>query len=384
MGIGSKENIIKILNNKSPSRFVYAPNYWQWFSHNKNHGLLPDEIKHCETQLDLLNFLGVDVFSRNIYSRQEEYWFGGLCEEYFEDGRKTISQEVNGRNKITKLEYHLKNGVLSEKLEYLFDESTIVQKEFLITDYMSQAGLLEQFVSSRKWSFNKSKYEQICTEAGESGIVIAGEFYSPLKMLHMAMGQVNSVYFLMEQPEFSKRLLAIHESAQLDLVRDCVSNGVGVIMSMDNLDTMFHPPDYVEAYSASFYEKASSICHDYGSKFFIHACGNQKDNLKLINSLGVDGLEGFAFPPLGDMELEDAMKITSDNFIITGGISAMETRNLKTRKEVFSYVENLFKRMNPYKNRFVFSSSCNTSIDAGWETIKYFRDAWLEYKHDKR
>ena len=379
MRISSKENIVKILNNQIPSGFVYAPNYWQWFSHHKNHGILPDEIKHCKTQLDLLNYLGVNVFSRNIYCRQEEYWFGGICEEYFEDGTMITNTETYGHNKITKRDYHLNKGILSEKLEYLFDESTIVQKEFLITDYLSQADLLEQFVSSRKWRFNKIRYDQICRTVGDSGIVIVGEFFSPLKMLHIAMGPVNSVYFLMEQPEFSSRILALHEAAQLDLVRECVVNGVNVLMSMDNLDTMFHPPDYVEAYSASFYEKASAICHEHGARFFIHACGNQKDNLKLINSLGVDGLEGFAFPPLGDIELEDAMKITSDSFIITGGISAMETRNLKTKKEVFRYVEALFKRMSPYKNRFVFSSSCNTSIDTGWNTIKYFRDAWLEY-----
>ena len=45
------------------------------------------------------------------------------------------------------------------------------------------------------------------------------------------------------------------------------------------------------------------------------------DNLKLISSLGVDGLEGVAYPPLGDVELDEVMKSTTDRFIITGGIS---------------------------------------------------------------
>ncbi len=106
----------------------------------------------------------------------------------------------------------------------------------------------------------------------------------------------------------------------------------------------------------------------------------RKDNLKLIDSLNVDGLEGVAFPPLGDVELHEALQMTSDKFIITGGISAIETRDLKTRQEIFHYVEDLFSRMRPYKNRFIFSASCNTAIDAGWETIKNFRDAWLEYR----
>jgi hypothetical protein len=380
MKLSPKENIERILSNQTPSRFVFSPNCWQWFAHHKNHGILPEEIKHCETQLDMLKHLGVDVFSRNIYCKQDEVWIGGLCDEYFEGGEAVISNKFDGRNKIINKEYIFNKGKLSERLIYVFDESTIVQKDFLITDYEGQNNLFEQFVSARKWKFNKSKFEQVQKEAGENGVVIAGELFSPLKMLHFAMGAVNAVYFLLEQPEFSKKLLDLHEAAMLDLTRQCVTNGVRVIMSMDNLDTMFHPPHFVEAYSASFYEKASAICHENGARFFIHACGNQKENLRLISSLKVDGLEGFAFPPLGNCELDEGIQMTHDNFIITGGISAMETRDLKTKKEVFDYVKKLFTRMKPYKNRFIFSSSCNTAIDASWETLKHFRDAWLEYR----
>lgn len=43
------------------NRFVYTPNYWQWFAHHKNHNLLPQEIRHCETQLDLIKYLGLDI-----------------------------------------------------------------------------------------------------------------------------------------------------------------------------------------------------------------------------------------------------------------------------------------------------------------------------------
>ena len=74
------------------------------------------------------------------------------------------------------------------------------------------------------------------------------------------------------------------------------------------------------------------------------------------------------------------MKMTSDKFIITGGISAIETRELTTAKEIHAYVKKLFTDLKPYKNRFIFSASCNTSINTPWETIKYFRDAWLEYQ----
>jgi hypothetical protein len=375
-----KTEIENILAHREPSRFVYAPNYWQWFKHQKDHGALPDEIRHCETLLDLYHYLGVDVFSRNIYSDPEKYWFGGICDEMIDDFEAVEHKSLSGKDKVTEKEYRSSRGSLQENLVYSFNESTLIQHKFLVTDYVNEFEVFRHWVANRRWVFNQEKFSSICQSVGENGIVIAGEFFSPLKMLHFAMGPINSVYFLMELPDKAKSILDLHEKAQLDCMRQCAENGVRVIMSMDNLDTMFHPPDYVLEFSSSYYKKASDLCHAHGASFFVHACGQQKSNLELISSFHVDGLEGVASHPLGDITYLEAMENTPGNFIVTGGISAMETRDLKTKEEIFQYVENLFKNMLPYKNRFIFSSSCNTSIDTSWETIKNFRDAWLKYR----
>jgi hypothetical protein len=380
MNYSPRSEIKRILSHIEPSRFVYAPNYWQWFKHQKDHDLLPDEIRHCETLLELYRYLGVDVFSRNIYADPEKYWFGGLCSEISEDFEVSEKKSRAGKDLITVKEYRCSEGRLSEEMVYIFRESTLVQSKFLITDYVKEFEIFKKFIAGRRWVFEKEKFNTIKQLTGESGVVIAGEFFSPLKMLHLAMGPVNTVYFLMEYPAQAKLLLELHEKAQLDCMKQCVENGVKVVMSMDNLDTMFHTPDYVRDYSSSYYTKASGLCHEYGAVFFIHACGRQKDNLKLISSFGVDGLEGVASRPLGDITYAEAMENTRDHFTITGGISAMETRDLKTREEIFQYVKTLFENMLPCKNRFIFSSSCNTSIDTRWETIIHFRDAWVNYR----
>jgi hypothetical protein len=373
--------VSNVLNHQFTKNFVYAPNYWQWFEHHKNHDILPDEIKHCETQLDLIRYLGLDVMSRNIYCNQQDYWFGGICDEFFERGiEKTISRHSDGRDTHTHINFKLSNGDLDEKLRYVFNESTVVQKEFLIKDSIKQFDLFEEFVASRKWKFNKAEFEKQQQRVGPDGMVMVGDFYSPLKMMHINLGPINSVYFLMEHPEPAERLITLHEENQLKAIEETVAGGAKVVMSMDNLDTMFHPPQYVEQYSASFYQKASEICHTHGAKFMIHACGNQKANLKLISSLGVDGLEGVAFPPLGNVTLVEAMNMTHDKFLITGGISAAEIEKLRTKDEIFSYVKQLFEEMRPYKNRFVLSASCNTPINTPWSTILHFRDAWLTYR----
>lgn len=52
----------QVLQRRQPDRIVYAPNYWQWFAHHRNHGLLPPEIAHCRTQRDEVMRLTSDRF----------------------------------------------------------------------------------------------------------------------------------------------------------------------------------------------------------------------------------------------------------------------------------------------------------------------------------
>lgn len=368
----------RVLARQRPERIAYAPNYWQWFAHHSQHGLLPPELAACSSQLDLIRHLGLDVFSRNLYCDQQSRWFGGLAEERWdgEPAREDIRSE--GRDRVITRTYETRRGTFTERLRYLFEESTLVQETFTLDGLDDPLTALEILLQARSWRFLPEAYAREQALAGPEGVVVAGELHSPLKALHLLAGAVQATYLISDEEERVTQLLSFHEAAQLDLVRQMAAAGVPAMMAMDNLDTAFHPPAYVEKFSASFYEKASRIAHEHGSVFLIHACGRQRANLKLIDSLGVDGLEGVAFPPLGDVQLDEAMEATSDRFLITGGISAMETERFQSYDEVLRYLETLFARLRPYQHRFLLSASCNTSIRTPWQTLLWFRDAHRE------
>jgi len=367
------------LNRQRPDRVVYAPNCWQWFAHQINHGLLPPEIAHCRTQLDLIRHLGLDVFSRNLYCDQQHRWFGGLAEEVWDgvEAREEVRSE--GRDRVITRTYHTRRGTLTERQRYIFADSTLVQEVFTLDDAADPLGALEELLRARRWRFLPERYAQEQARVGDDGLVVAGELFSPLKALHFLAGAVNATYLISDDEPRVRELLALHEAAQLDLVRQIAAAGVPAMMAMDNLDAAFHTPAYLEKFSASFYEKASRIAHAHNSTFLIHACGRQRVNLRLIDSLGVDGLEGVAFPPLGDVQLDEVMRLTSDRFLITGGISAMETESFRSADEVRRYVEDLFRRLAPYRHRFMLSASCNTSICTSWKVLQWLRDAWREF-----
>ncbi|PTX97957.1 uroporphyrinogen decarboxylase family protein [Opitutus sp. ER46] len=372
--------IESVLRRQPPARFVYAPNYWQWFAHHLNHRLLPPELAGCRDQLDLIRHLGLDVFSRNAYCDQQSCWFGGLAQETLAPG--TTRQEEaasDDRDRVITRTYHTPRGPLTERQRYVFAESTLVQEAFLLDG--SEAGLdaFDALVHARRWRFDATAYAEWQARVGDAGFIHPGELYSPLKLLHLAAGADNAVFLLQDHPERCRAWMDAHEEAQLDLVRQMLAAGVPSMIAMDNLDAAFHPPHYLEQYSARFYQRASELCHAAGATFFIHACGHQRAILPLVASLGVDGLEGVAFPPLGNVELDEALQLAGDRLIITGGISAMETERLQTRDDVRRYVEGLLRRLQPYRHRFMLSASCNTSIRTRWETLVWFRDAWVEF-----
>lgn len=379
-GTGTRRDCVTtVLHRQPPARVVYAPNYWQWFAHHRNHGLLPPEIAHCRTQLDLIRHLGLDVFSRNLYSDQQRCWFGGLTEELW-DGVEMIEETRNeGRDLIIDRTYLTRRGTLTERQRHVFADSTLVQEKFALDDVADPLGALEELLRARRWRFLADRHAREQSLAGNDGLVVAGELFSPLKALHLLAGAVNTTYLIDDDEARVRELLALHEEAQLDLVRQIGAAGVPAMMAMDNLDTAFHTPTYIDKFSASFYERASRIAHEHDSTFWIHACGRQRANLSMIDSLGVDGLEGVAYPPLGDVELDEVMRLTSDRFLITGGISAVETEKFQTADEVRRYVEDLFSRLRPHMHRFMLAASCNTSIRTPWQAIRWFRDAWREF-----
>ena len=244
--MNGKQLVTSILKREDIDRIVYAPNYWQWFSHASQHKSLPAELAHCKTQIDMIKQLGLDVFSRNSYCDQNRRWFGGLADELIDNGSISVKEQPDGKDLVITRTYHTRKGDLVERLRYVWQESTLVQEKFLVDDFASQMPILEELVQARRWQYHPERYRLEQGIIGNDGIVVAGELHSPLKMLHLLMGPVETVYFITDYPEQAQAVMKQNEKTQLELVRQMAEAGVGVMMSMDNLDTMFHPPAYVD------------------------------------------------------------------------------------------------------------------------------------------
>jgi len=371
--MNSRQRILTVLEGGIPDRVPFAPNIWQWFEYQKLHGLLPPELADCTTQLQVMKILGVDIFSRNLLTDNRTQWIGGHATTVYRE--VGVEEQIEGNHR--KVIYHTPHETLSEVFFYDEQGSTLVQEEYLFKDFDKEYAAWKSLFEDRQIVFDYGSYRKLDREVGEDGLVMVGEVACPLKQLHFFARADNTVYLLYDHEKEMMELMEIYAEKALALMRELVSKGIKVIMTMDNLDSLFYTPDFFERYCADFYSKAAGICHAAGAWYFSHACGRQRDILPQVVACGIDGLEGIAFPPLGDTELWEARE-AGDKFIVEGGLSAVELEGEVTRADAERYIEHLFDKMRPFE-RFILSMSCNTSILTKWDTLRYYRDAWLKY-----
>ena len=369
----SRERILTVLDGGVPDRAVFAPNIWQWFDYHKLHNRLPAEIAGCESQLEVLRHLGVDVFSRNLLSETRRYWVGGHVETVF-DGIEVEEREEANLRTVT---YRTPAGEISEVFRFDTQGCTLIQQEHLFKDFDREYPAWKSWLEARRYAFDRDSFEALEAVVGEEGLVMVGETWCPLKQLHVSARADNAIYLLFDHEKELAELMEIHQRQNLELIGEIVAVGARAVCSMDNLDSLFYPPDVFDKYCADFYRRAADICHAGGAKFFVHACGRQKDILQRVIGCGIDGLEGIAFPPLGDIELDQARQ-AGDRFIVEGGLSAVQLEGSVSQQQADRYVRTLFDKMKPF-DRFIFSMSCNTSILTSWDTLRRYRDAWLKY-----
>ncbi|UCF36107.1 MAG: hypothetical protein JSU96_14970 [Acidobacteriota bacterium] len=368
-----RERILTVLRGEEPDHVPFAPNLWQWFEYQKIHGKLPAELRDCESHRDAMRVLGVDIFSRNLVTDIRTRWFGGHARPVYQN----VHVEERTESDRIQRTYQTPEGEISEVLQFQEEGSTLVQLEYLFKQFEQEYPAWYELFDDLEFSFDWDSYNRLSGSVGEDGVVMAGETTSPLKQLHICARADQTTFLLVDHEPQMIDLMDLYAEKALQLIEQMAQGGVPVIISMDNLDSTFYPPPYFERYCEGFFTRASEICHRHGALFFSHACGQQRSILPHVIQCGIDGLEGIAFPPLGDVDLWEA-KNAGESFIVMGGLSAAQLEGEVTRSEAERYVRGLFERMRPF-DRFIFSMSCNTSIQTRWDTLRYYRDAWWKY-----
>jgi uroporphyrinogen-III decarboxylase len=230
--------------------------------------------------------------------------------------------------------------------------------------------------------FDTAGYETVKSRIGEDGVAMVPLLHSPLKLLHVIAGLENACLLLADDPEGCEALFEVYTAKVMKLADECCRSSAEVFMTMDNLDSLSHSPRLLKKHCLKFYQDLGDKLRSSGKLLFSHACGQLKKICPEIRDSRMDGLEGIAPPPLGDLPIHEALAI-SDSFIANGGMTVhtLEKNGADAAARIDDYTRELFASIKPHANRFLYSSGCNTSITTPLDNLKRWRDA--VWKHGK-
>ncbi len=390
-----KERMTRACLGLDVDRVPWAPMLYQWFNANLYTGGLPPELSGCRTTLDALRAMEADVLAKHeafvVHAAYSECAFSASFEgnELKLPVVRTCMMDMFGPHgnidflgraeRVDSLT--TPKGTLTARWVYDEFAGAPCEVKNFWTDFESDYSAVRALLEDVEFIIDAPRWEGVLAELGEDGIAHFRIPPSPLKMLHWLAGPERTVYFMVDHPNEIMELVVIYERKRLELVKKAASFPDSLVfVSGDNMDSMMYSPSIFQCFCGHSFQQVAEILHENGKLLFTHACGRLSRIIKLCQDSGVDGIEGMAPPPLGDLGFDDARELLGPSFVLQGGMTCVEEEldGTDSRERIFHRVAELFADL-PDKKAFIFGSGCCPGPRAKHDNLIALRDACWKY-----
>lgn len=117
-----------------------------------------------------------------------------------------------------------------------------------------------------------------------------------------------------------------------------------------------------------------------GGHVYTHTCGAISDRLEDMMDTGISGLECLDPPPLGNVEIEDAISRTKNRIFIKGNIDSVNTLLNKNPDGVVADVRRVVEAAAP-GGGFICSTACSIAPHVKPENIRVMAQVAREYRY---
>ena len=208
---------------------------------------------------------------------------------------------------------------------------------------------------------------------------IHGSVYAPEDYLIDRLGLEPAFLAMMTHPEKCREILLQYARAITVHVQEQIDAGVDAI----NFSAPWTGQNFI---SAEMYEEiilpAQSLVANYsterGTPCYCHTCGSIDDRMEMIIDAGFSGLECLDPPPLGNVELEDAVNRVGDRAFIKGNINPVNILMNGTPEQVR---EDAIRRVEEGKKSkgFILSTACSIAPSTPPENVEILREVVEKY-----
>ena len=207
---------------------------------------------------------------------------------------------------VTQTLYKTPVGTLSERKEIGPDGSLWV-KEYALKR-IEDIPAIKFIIEHTKYYPNYDAITAAENRLGDDGIVVCRLMRSPLQSLFIEwIGPEQTIILLFEHPDVMNDLMQFMRNHFLSAIEMTAKSPARIVWSAENITSMLTSPDLFEKYCLPFYNEIAAMMHANEKLYGVHLDGNLAALKDLIAQSDLDFIEGFSPPPMGDLDMKEAM-----------------------------------------------------------------------------
>lgn len=210
-------------------------------------------------------------------------------------------------------------------------------------------------------------------------VSVHGSLYSPEDYLIDLMGADGAMIALLTEPEKCRALLQRFAAAVAEHAREQIAAGADALnVSAPWSGQNFISPGLYRDLIAPAQAVLVRAARQSGVPSYCHTCGAIGDRLEAIIDVGFDGIECLDPPPLGNVELADAVRRIGHRAFIKGNIDPVHVLLQGTPAQVEADV---IRRLEIGMNApgFILSTACAIAPDTPAKNLMLLRELVEKY-----
>lgn len=200
---------------------------------------------------------------------------------------------------------------------------------------------------------------------------VHGEVRAPLDHFLNLLGMEEGLMALLLEPEKTSRLLDKVTVWSVALAVAQTRRGAHAIkISSPFAGMSFIAPQMYEEIVLPYESRIAKAVTEEGGFVYTHTCGAIGDRLELMVKSGVSGIECLDPPPLGNVDLSEAVKALNNKIFIKGNIDPVNTLLRGDEEKVRKDVGDILETAGHIMSGFILSSACSIAPPAPPDNIK--------------
>lgn len=199
---------------------------------------------------------------------------------------------------------------------------------------------------------------------------VHGEVRSPFDHFLNLTAIEEGLCGLLDDPEKCLSILEVTTDWSIALAVAQVRRGAAAIkVSSPFAGSAFLSREMYVEFILPFESRLASAVKDAGAAIYTHTCGAIGDRLDLLCAAGISGIECLDPPPLGDVDIDEAVELLNEKIFIKGNVDPVNTLLRGDAHTVEEEVTNVLRAADKTKG-FILSSACSVAPPAPPDNIK--------------